>query len=309
MTPAPRTPPLLVSCALFLACGSHSEPQVISSQLPAGVPARAGSELISSESVRRIASSQGVAPAQAASYAISDAVFAQEARARAPIGAGSSIDRAALARSLLEQLRGEAERAGPPSEAELSAIVSERWTELDRPDGFRTIHALVRNDKPEKAAEARALADRLAQALASAVTSEEFEQLAKSVPHEGFELKTEPLPFVTADGRTFERRDDAFVPRGPFDGDFARAASKLSTPGQQSPVTETRFGFHVIRLEERLAGSSLDKAQLPSLLGSDVLGRRAARARRELLERLRQGVAIEVDRAVDELTARPKLVQ
>jgi parvulin-like peptidyl-prolyl isomerase len=127
------------------------------------------------------------------------------------------------------------------------------------------------------------------------------------VPHEGFELKVEPLSAVTADGRTFEKRDAAFLPRGAFDLDFARAASQLTTPGQLSPVIQSAFGFHVIRLEERIPGVAVPKAELPRLLEPEVMTRRAGRARRELLDKLRQGAKIEVDRAHDELTTKPKL--
>ena len=43
-----------------------------------------------------------------------------------------SIERAAIARSVLEQLSGDARRAGPPTDAELADVLRERWADLDR---------------------------------------------------------------------------------------------------------------------------------------------------------------------------------
>jgi peptidyl-prolyl cis-trans isomerase C len=268
--------------------------------------ARVGSELIASSSVGRVAASQNVAPKAALAATVSDALFASEARGSTALGVATSIERAASARSLLEQLAREASRAGPPSDSELSEIARERWVELDRPDAVRTTHAVVRNQDPKKVAAARQIADRLAAAVKTATSSEEFTRIAQEVPHEGFELKAEALSPVTPDGRTFERRDSTFVPRGTFDADFARAANQLTSPGQISPVIQSRFGLHVIRLDERVPGVAIPKTELATLLQAEVLSRRAGRARRELLEKLRQGVAIQVDRAHDELTAKTK---
>jgi peptidyl-prolyl cis-trans isomerase C len=166
---------------------------------------------------------------------------------------------------------------------------------------------VVISNKPERAAQAQRAAESVAEAVKLAKTAEEFTSLAKAVPLDGLELKVEPLPPVTSDGRTFEQREGKLIARGPFDPDFARAAAALTAPGQLSPVTRTRFGFHVIRLEERIAGHVVPKSELPQLLGPDALTQRAVRARRELLEQLRKGRIIEVDRGVDELTARPKV--
>lgn len=288
------------------ACSEASQPPATTSALPDGVVARVGAELIDARTVGRIVESQHVAPREALSAAIFDALLASEAQAVAPPGAATSIARAATARSLLEQLAREAGRSGPPSEAELAEIIRERWLELDRPDAARTSHVLVLNDQPEKAAAARQLAEQIAVAVKATSTAEEFMRVALEVPHEGFELKAEALRPVTADGRTFERRGASFVSRGTFDADFARAANQLSAPGQLSPVIQSRFGFHIIRLEERIAGASIPRADQAAQLQAEVMSRRAGRARRELVEKLRKGAEVRIDRAHDELTAKPK---
>jgi peptidyl-prolyl cis-trans isomerase C len=268
-----------------------------------------GSELVSSRSVRRIAQAQGVPPQRALELAIFDALFAEAARSSSAAGTVPVIERAAVARGLLEQLGREATAAGPPTQAELGELAAARWLEIDRPDAVRTTHAIILNDQPARAVAARALAEKRAEAVRSAASSDEFVRLAKALPHEGFELKAEALSPVTADGRGFEKRETGFVGRGSFDKSFAAAANALTRPGEQSPVVESKFGFHVIRLEERIPGSIVPKDQLPALLAPDVMTQRADRARQALLDELRKGAAIEIDRAAEELLSRAKIEQ
>ena len=298
-----------LACAILLGCSGGVAPgKPGSSALPAGQTARAGSELVSAATIARIAEQQGLAPAAAASAALSDALFAQSARDSLAPSKASSIERAAIARSLLEQLRREAVRAGPPTAAELADVLRERWTDVARPEAARTAHAIVLSDKPERDAAARALAQKLADALQGVAQGDELVQKAKAFPAEGFQIKAEKLPFITADGRSFQRRDAGFVPTpATFDLDFARAALAVERPGQLSPVSKSSFGYHVILLEERAPEQLVPKEQLADLLTPEVQTRRATRARADLLERLHQGVPVRLERAIEELTANVKV--
>ncbi len=290
----------------LLACGSGGSPPppTTSSTLAPGVTARAGGEQVSMATVARVAARQGLDPRAAVGLALSDALFAAGARATLAHAATRSIERAAAGRSLLEQLGRDAAAAGPASEAELGEIVRERWTELARPEAARTTHAVVMNAKPEHDAAAHALANKLALALQSATSSDELIRLAEAFPAEGFKIVAQALPFVTADGRTFQRHDPGFVAaKTSFDADFARAANAIGQVGQLSPVVKSAFGYHVIRLEERLPGANIASSELASLLAPEVLTRRAARARTELLDKLHKAFAVQLDRAVDDLTA------
>lgn len=294
----------------LLACGNAGTPPPppATSALAPGVAARVGSELLSIRTVTRIAERQGIAPDRAAALGVSDALWAQGARALLPAGSARSIERSAAARALLEDLSHAAAAAGPPTEAELEGLLRERWPDLDRPDAARTTHVVIMNKEPEKDAAARAVADKLALALRGVSSSEELLKIGKAFPGEGFEIRAEPLPFVTADGRTFQRRDPGFVAApGSFDPDFARAAVALEQPGQLSPVTKSSFGYHVIRLDERLPGASLSPAERASKLGPEVTSRRAGRARSELLLKLRQSSSIQLERAADDLTSQVKV--
>jgi hypothetical protein len=300
--------PLL--CLLACSSGGAPAPSTTSSTLAQGVAARAGDEQVSVATVARVAARQGIDPRSAVGLALSDALLAQGARAALPRASTRSIERAAAGRSVLELLGTDAAAAGPPSEAELSEIVRERWTELARPDAVRTTHAVVMNDKPERDAAAHAVADNLLLALQSVTSGEELIRVAEAFPAGGFKIVAQALPFVTVDGRTFQRHDPGFVAsKGGFDLDFARAANAIDQPGRLSPIVKTAFGYHVIRLDERLTGVSVAQPELLALLGPEVQTRRAARARTELLEKLHKASAIQLDRAVDELTAHIELIE
>jgi peptidyl-prolyl cis-trans isomerase C len=296
----------LLLLASTWACGTPAEQaRPTSSTLPSGIVARVQGELVSGPTVARIAESQGLALQEALSRAVTDALFAASGRERLAPGVASSLERAAAARALLERFGADAVAAGPAKDAEIAALTKERWAELDRPDGARTTHVVVINRDSARDAAAKSVAEALRAALAAASSSEEFVRLAKTVPSQGFDVKAEPLPAITADGRAFERQDQAFleVPMT-FDLDFARAALQLQQAGELSGVVKTRFGFHVLRLEERIAASAQPKAELRLMLGPEVQTRRASQARLALLEKLRGANAVQIERAVDELTAR-----
>lgn len=300
-----------VGALLALAVGCSAEAprpsSSTSSTLPAGVLARVGTEEIGADTVRRIAERQSLSAADANQLALSDAVLAQAARARLPAGTVRSVERAASARALLNALAAELAAGPPPTDQELEDLARERWVELARPEAVRTTHAVVLNDKPERAAAARAVAEKLALALASVTSSEELIRIAKAFPGEGFEIRAEALPFVAADGRVIQRTEVGFAPGSErFDLDFARAANALTEVGHIGPIAKSAFGFHVILLEERLPALETPRADLPGLLGTDVRLRRGTKLRKSLLEKLRSTTPIQLERAADDLTARVK---
>jgi peptidyl-prolyl cis-trans isomerase C len=295
----------LLALAATCGCGEAAGPPAAAiSALPSGTLARVQSELVSATSVARVAERQGVAPREALSRLLSDALLASEARAVAAPGIVPTIERAAASRALLEKIAADAVAAGPATQAEIDALVSERWTELDRPDGVRTTHAVVLNTDAGRDARARVVAGAVLAAAKDATSADDFEKRAKSVAADGFEIRVEALPPVTADGRAFERKDQSFLPYpGTFDEDFSRAAIQLKHPGELSPIVKSAFGYHVIRLVERIPGLRVPKAELQTALETEVRTRRAARARLELLTKLRAGSVVQIDRAVDDLTA------
>lgn len=304
MSRRPRRAYALVMLVATLACSTRKEPRPAAAALPPGVVARVEGESIEGSSVALIAERQSLPPRAALARALSDAMFAAAGRATLPGALVSSIERAAAARALLEQIGADSLRAGPPTDAETSELLRERWADLDRPEAVRVTHAVVINGDPQREAAARAVAEKLASAAKAAKSAQELKTLVESVPAEGFDVRAEELPAITADGRSFAPAEKGFAAAPTtFDLDFARAANQLEQPGELSPVVRTRFGFHVIRLEERIPAGGVPKEELATLLGPEVQARRAARLRAELLEKLRGPSPVELDRAVDVLTA------
>jgi hypothetical protein len=298
----------LGSLALMASAPGCSEPTqsgaAVSARLPDGVVAAVGDASISADTVKRIAQAQGVATREARELAIRDALFAAGARdALAGFGLVRSVERTVLARSLLEHLKREV-RNQPVTDAEIAETTKRQWVSLDRPPSARTTHAVVRVSKPEQDEAAHRLADRIAAAVAGATEPEVFMQRARQVPAGKLVVTIERLPPVTADGRVVDFDAPPGAPTGRFDLDFARAANGLREVGEHSPVVRSKFGFHVILLEERVPARHVPLPQRRKLLRDEIMDQRAGRLTAELVERTRRTRKVEVSRAALDLTAR-----
>jgi hypothetical protein len=279
-------------------------------RLPAGVAAKVGADEIALRTVAGIASAQNVALPVARELAARDAAFAAGARS---VFAGGSIvsvvERAAAARALLEQFKTEATARGAATDSEVAELTALRWQEFDRPETVRTTHAVAIVEKPEQDAPARAIAERLYQAVRGVSDPQEFIRLAQSVPHEGVDVRAERLPALTSDGRSY-------YPEGAppelanqrFDKDFAAAAHRLAEH-QVSQPTKSIFGYHVILCESHLPEKRVSLEERRGLLREEVLKGRAERAKQELLGRLSSSTPILITRSVEDLTARVQVTE
>jgi peptidyl-prolyl cis-trans isomerase C len=265
-----------------------------------------GGEDVSVETVARIASATGVRVEAARDRAVADALFASGVRADPARGALLAVsERGVFARALLENLREKARAGGPPSDAEVDSQTRERWLELDRPESVRVTHAVVLTKTAADDPPARELATQLEQAVRGAETAADFLRRANALPKGSLELRAEALPPVFPDGRMW---DPAPVPpqrvSGTLDPEFTRAAHALRQPGEQSPVLKTPFGYHVIRLDERLPAVKLGFEERRERLTDVVFALRAKTELDALLEGLKKQTPVELPRSVDELTSR-----
>ena len=290
-------------------CGSGPPPPLdYSATLEQGVVASVAGESIAATTVGRIAKAQGLDARAACDRAISDALFAAEARHNSKSSAEvRSIEQLTLARAVLEQILREARAQGPPTDDEIAALTRERWVELDRPTSARTAHALVMVKDPKEKARARALANRIAEATKGATNGTDFRKLADAVPRDGLEVRVEPLPPTTADGRVFEPNDPSL--RQQFEEDFARAANAIPEVGTNSPVVETKYGFHVIHLIERLPERRIPIEQRRSLLADEIVAKRAALLEQRVLDQLRRTTKISVDRSAVDLLSKLRVAE
>jgi PPIC-type PPIASE domain len=298
----------LLCCAWVGLFGCSKTPDAASvhrhAHLPSGVIARVGDDEISLATAQRIARAQGVTLPVARDRALRDALFSAGARsAFGSRGLLPVLERAALARVLLEGLRADAIARGPASDAEVAELTALRWRELDRPEAARTTHAVAMVENPADDEKAHALAKKIYDAVRGVTDPDEFLRLAKAVPPDGVQMRAERLPPVTADGRVYDPSRPSGDAEQAFDLDFAKAATALGV-GQISEPTKTRFGYHVILSEARLPELRVPLEERRQLLQDEVIKGRAERSKQELLAQLAAAAPIQITRAVEDLTSR-----
>lgn len=308
-----------VTAGLLVACTSNeaTEPvAVVHATLEEGVLARVAGEQVAASTVERIAVAQSIDARIARDHAVTDALFAVEARARSLDAALGFQLRTALARATLDELVASARAEGPPTDAELAVWTERLYYTLDRPESHRTVHALVRIPAEADASKwvaaesvAEAISKRVAPAVELARSSsprasgdgvdlaeQRFIELARETPPEGFELVVQPLPPVAADGLTVQPEG-----RQPFDGAFIREATSLHTRGALSKPFRSTFGWHVVLMLEKLPAVRVPVDERRRLLAPDILDERIRARHAELLSRLRSEVSVEVERSADKL--------
>lgn len=119
-------------------------------------------------------------------------------------------------------------------EEELLSYYNDNMAQYDIPEKRRARHILVKsdeNDSPELKAEKRHLIDGL---LARLRKGEDFAALAKE---------------QSEDGSAAKGGDLGFFPKGRMVKPFEEAAFSLAA-GEISDVVESRYGFHIIKVEE-----------------------------------------------------------
>mgnify|MGYP003595402883 CR=1 FL=1 len=254
---------LLVSaCA---ACGSTPAPATLGGDVVARV---GGAISIPASVVQRTAAESHVSRDEALEQLVADAVGAREALEK---GVDDRPEvrvraRAALARSFVERVQADSAAAGPPTAAEIATLTEEVWVELDHPELRVAVHAVVLTAEGQASAEARRLADRILAAVGPAKSADEFLSLADGPKAPGLEVRVEVLPAVAADGR---------MRGGRLDERFVKALFTLGKAGDQSGVTESAFGYHVIRLVERIPAYTMPLAERVPLFTPEVLSRRS----------------------------------
>jgi len=282
---------------LALAC-SPSPPPAAHITLSGDAVAVVGDVKISRDLVARVAAAQHLSTRQALGSLTDDAIASQSARQRGldhdPNVAWQST--AALGRVAADRIAANARAKGPPTDAELAVVTARRWREFDLPEHVRVVHAIVMKKKGTDPKIAATVADALLAAVRTTPDANTFESAAKAVDGRGNELRVEQLPTFTEDGRIVEQE-------GNMDPTFAATSFALAHVGDTSTVLETSFGWHVIRLLERLPAHRVPTEERRVALADLSLKLRARSMYEATLARLAGGEQRVIDPAAEGLMA------
>ena len=273
------------------------------------VVAKVGESYISLEMLGKAVSAGGNTTRRALEHLIEARVLGRFAELGGlQLGRYQTVRRAVLARALLEQLEARAKQPEIPTNDEVESMTAERWIEFDRGETFRTCHAVIHADTLTQD-EGDKMAKRLAESLHPHTLCEDFLEHAKLLSIPDAKLTAEELPAVLADGRSVlvDSKGEP-VEEGPrLDEAFARAVHQLRTPGDQSGVVRTRFGWHVILLAEKIPEKRLPFLERREALTVDIHRRRAREASEAVLVHCRKSVPISVDRSAIEAMSRVRV--
>jgi parvulin-like peptidyl-prolyl isomerase len=295
----------------FAACSESARPPAESTALGGAAAARVSSDVVMLDLVAKVAAREKITPRAALDRLVDDAVAANAARSR-------GLDRrlptswlltAARARIAADRFLQEARRAGRPTDAEVTGLTELHWSEVDRPPAVHVYQVLAcavacgdlhgRTRTPESLAHARETAAAVRPLVVETTDAKALEETVKTVAHSSdVELRAEDIstPF-TADGRSIVGSRDAQH----FDPSFVSASFAIPHVGDASPVVESPFGFHVIRLLDRIPERRMSFENRRLAFTDETYATRAARQQGSALEELRSRVPVAVSSSAERL--------
>jgi len=274
---------LVAFLVIGVACSRRSSAPSVQA-VAAGEVARVGGVGVPASLVAEVARAQGVTARSALGELIEDALTSEAARALSladdPKVRFACV--AARARTVPLRVAVAAREAGRPRDEEVATLT--------------VVHALVRRTRGISARAGLALANLIHQSVEGSSSPEEFETRASAVPHAGAQVRIERVLGFAADGKL----DNG----GVIDPSFVAAAFALASTATTSPVVETPFGWHVLRLVDRVVPAADTIEQRRRELNEAVVSMRARLALDTILRERRQRTDVSIAAEADALTLR-----
>jgi len=269
-----------IAAGVVFGCGHTA---ATTQTLSGGDVARVGAIPIPAPLVAEVARASRVPARTAVERLVADALAAEGARAQGIDGTGpvSWSTTTTLARNVQARLLDQAQSAGPPTDVELATLT--------------VAHALVVRTPGVPRERALAAASAIHQAVAGARSADQFEALAKAVPHPGTQAVVERLPGFGADGRASNGTE--------YEPSFVAAALALRSIGDMTWVVETPFGWHTIYLVDRTPPDPASVEQLRTDLRAAVVEMRVRIGTAALLHARKEQSPIQVSEAAEALMA------
>lgn len=250
---------LASSLALAVAPGcNRAHENAKATTLGQGGIAHVGETGLSESLVTRVARARQVSARGAIEFLVQDALLWQA-------GHDQGLEQdphvlwactAALASRLADQLEEEARALGRPTDDELATLT--------------VVHAVVLRSTILADENALAIARAIEGAVRDASSGDDFEKRASAVPHAGARVVVERIADFGPDGR---------LPDGSaLDSKFVTAAFALRLPSETSPIVQTSFGWHVLRLIDRKAPGAASSSRREDLVDAVTALRARARA-------------------------------
>ncbi|MDF1482633.1 peptidylprolyl isomerase [Extensimonas sp. H3M7-6] len=179
-----------------------------------------------------------------------------------------------LSDAWLERISSQAK----PDDAALDALALATYRahpeRFQQPEQVRVRHILIAAKEPD----ARAQAEQLLQQLKDGA---DFATLAKERSADS--------------GSAAKGGDLGFFTRGRMVPEFEEAAFALKNPGDLSGVVETKFGFHILQLEERKPAGKQSFDEVRESLREQERANLQQKARSDAAEQIQRGMQVNAD--------------
>ncbi len=256
------------------------------------VVARVGDVAIDRKTVLEVARARKISADEALAIVVQETLLARAAFANGAANDDAVVLReaSALSRALLGNLRDKA-LATPFTDGEIATVANARWLTTDHPEIRRVTHALVKKDVPN----ARAVAAELRTALLAANGPDAGKsEVAFAKTAKEFKVPSGPAVHVeglsiAADARVAEPGAD-----GAVEESFAKATFAIDALFGTSDIVETTYGFHIIRLLEKIPPLHLTREQKLETLRADLIAMRVGPLHEQLQNQLRAATKTEL---------------